>query len=336
MKKIIPIILLIMLPLLLQTGCTEIEDSEPADGALTETGETAPPSYPVTAGGLVFADSPATAASLSPAVTEMIFELGYGDRLVCRSSYCDYPGEALELPEAGSGANPDINRIIELSPELVITQSPLANTDLSALKNAGIAVLDLPSPENPEQLCENYRTLGMIFAGETIGVQLADSCTAPLKSALRSANGSCSSLVFIMEITEQGYLTAAEGSFAGSYISEFGSNALPSGTGYLLTSDELIDADPQVIFLAKPLSSERIPQEVRDRLSAFSSGYVYVIDSSLIQRPTSRLAGVTRSISEKLREDTGAVPFTEGYAVIESTADMDITETGSPGEAELS
>lgn len=335
MKHII-LIIFMLLTLLLWTGCSEIEDNEPVGGLAEQTEQTESPSYPVTAGGLVFADSPASAASLSPAVTEMIFELGYGDRLVCRSSYCDYPGEALALPDVGSGANPDIKAIAELAPEVVITQSPLANTDLSALKNAGIAVLCLPAPVSGEELCENYRTLGKIFAGETMGVQLADSCTAGFQSALRSAKGSCASLVFIMEVTEEGYLTAAGESFAGSYISAFGENAVPGEAGYLLTDERLISIDPQVIFLAKPLTSESISGEVRERLSAFSQGYVYVIDSSLIQRPTSRLEGVTRSISERLREDTGSAAFTEGYAVIEGFQETDITDTEFPGGAEFS
>lgn len=316
MKRLIFIPLLL---LILFAGCTEIADEEPASGLIEEMTEAAPPSYPVTVEKLVFSRSPDRAASLSPAVTEMICEMGFGDKLICRSIYCDYPEEAKALPTAGSGANPDINELISLSPEVVITQSPLSNTDLALLKSAGIAVLILPAPSSAEELYENYRSVGMIFAGETEGAKAAEECTGDLRSAIRSAKNSCDSLVFIMEVTEGGFLAASKGSFAGDYISRFGRNAAADSEGYLLTNEQLLAADPQVIFLAHPLSSGDIDPETAEQLSAFANGNVYVIDSSLMQRPTSRLAGVTRSITEQLKKDIGMNVFTEGYAVIEET-----------------
>ncbi|MCM1578067.1 MAG: ABC transporter substrate-binding protein [Ruminococcus sp.] len=326
MKRIIYFTLFILFPLTLFVfaGCTEITEDDPLSVSGGEITETAPPSYPVTAGQLVFSRSPDTAASLSPAVTEMIFEMGFGDRLVCRSIYCNVPDSALLLPTAGSGANPDIDGIITLSPELLITQSPLANQDLALLKSAGIAVLTLPAPSSVEELYGNYSLLGQIFAGQTEGERLAEECTNELKNAVRSARNSCSELAFIMEVTDGGFLTASPGSFAGNYISRFGRNVTDSGEGYLLTEAQLLSADPQVIFLAYPLSSEDIDPQVTAQLSAFANGYVYVIDSSLMQRPTSRLAGVTRSIADQLRQDIKGDVFTEGFVVIEETG----TENG--------
>ncbi len=326
MKRLL--FLIFLLPLFL-AGCKEISEDEPLPASGGEITEAAPPSYPVTVEQLMFSRSPETAASLSPAVTEIICEMGFGDKLICRSIYCDYPAAATLLPTAGSGANPDINELIALSPEVVITQSPLANTDLSLLKSAGITVLTLPSPASAEELYENYRSIGQIFAGETEGAKIAEECTADLESALRSAKNSCTDLVFIMEVTEGGFLAASKGSFAGDYISRFGLNAAANSEGYLLTSEQLLAADPQVIFLAYPLSLSDIDPEITGRLSAFSNGFVYVIDSSLMQRPTSRLAGITRSISEQLRQDIGTDVFTEGYAVIEETnvTDEEYTES---------
>ena len=95
-------------------GCTKVteEDAEalPADNtAVTEQ------PYPVTAGGLTFNSSPVTVGSLSPAVTEMLFELGFGDRIICRSEYCDYPESTENIPSVGSAVNPDIDGIIKYS-----------------------------------------------------------------------------------------------------------------------------------------------------------------------------------------------------------------------------
>ncbi|MCM1524348.1 MAG: helical backbone metal receptor [Ruminococcus sp.] len=304
MKKRLVSFWLITLTIVCFCGCTDIAERERYNVSETTGGEERP--YPVTAENLVFNSSPETVGSLSPAVTEMIFELGFGGRLVCRSSYCDHPKEAESIPEAGSGANPDIDRIIACSPALLITQSPIANKDVARLGEAGISVLMLPSPSSLEELYGCYESLSMIFNGSVEGEAAAEQAVSGLKSAVSEAKGSCESAAFIMNVSE-GELSAATGdTFAGDFVSVFGRNIAGNSHGFSLSAEELINADPQVIFLANPLKTSDIDYEITSRLTAFSEGHVYVIDASLTERPTSRLAGLIRSVSETLREDMGA------------------------------
>lgn len=290
--------------IVLLCGCTDISEGSPESGyASVDEGEKP---YPVTVENLMFNSSPETVGSLSPAVTEIIFELGFGDRLVCRSSYCDHPEQAKSVPEAGSGANPDIDRIIAFSPVLLITQSPIANKDVARLSEAGISTLILPSPSSLEELYGCYTSLSLIFNGTIDGENLAENALADLKNAVAQAADSCESAAFIMNVNGGEFSAATGDSFAGDYISVFGRNIGEGLTGFSLTAEELIAADPQVIFLANPLETSDIDYDVTSQLTAFSSGHVYVIDASLTERPTSRLAGLTRSISKALREDLGS------------------------------
>jgi iron complex transport system substrate-binding protein len=66
------------------------------------------------------ADPPQRVISLVPAVTEMIFAMGAGSRLVGVSSYDRFPGEAARLPRVGGLLDPNIERILILQPDLVI------------------------------------------------------------------------------------------------------------------------------------------------------------------------------------------------------------------------
>ena len=59
--------------------------------------------------------------SLSPALTELIFYLGSGSRLIGRSDVCNYPSEAALLPVAGKFADPHVERILSLKPTLIVT-----------------------------------------------------------------------------------------------------------------------------------------------------------------------------------------------------------------------
>lgn len=59
--------------------------------------------------------------SLVPALTEMLFAIGAGPQVIAVSSYDDFPPEAQSLPRVGALLDPDVERILTLKPDLVIT-----------------------------------------------------------------------------------------------------------------------------------------------------------------------------------------------------------------------
>ncbi|HEX9662560.1 MAG TPA: cobalamin-binding protein [Candidatus Binatia bacterium] len=58
--------------------------------------------------------------SLAPSVTETVFALGFGDRLVGVTTYCDYPAEAQKLPKIGGFMSPSLEAIVAKRPDFVI------------------------------------------------------------------------------------------------------------------------------------------------------------------------------------------------------------------------
>ena len=52
--------------------------------------------------------------SLSPALTEVVCQLGQGSRLVGRSEVCNYPPEVRKLPVAGRYADPDVEKVLRI------------------------------------------------------------------------------------------------------------------------------------------------------------------------------------------------------------------------------
>ena len=92
--------------------------------------------------------------SLVPAVTEMLYEIGAGSRLVAVSSYDTYPPEVKKLPNVGALLDPNIERILSLKPDLVIVYG--SQVDLKQqLARAGISVF-------------NYRHAGLADVTTTI------------------------------------------------------------------------------------------------------------------------------------------------------------------------
>ncbi len=66
------------------------------------------------------AAAPARIVSTSPSITETLFALGLGDRVVGVSTYCRFPPQAATLPKVGTFLKPDAELIAGLRPDLVL------------------------------------------------------------------------------------------------------------------------------------------------------------------------------------------------------------------------
>jgi iron complex transport system substrate-binding protein len=106
--------------------------------ALLVVSAAASPNYQITK-----SPDPAVAriVSLVPAVTEMLYEIGAGGRVVAVSSYDTFPPQVKQLPNVGALLDPNVERILSLKPDLVIVYG--SQIDLKQqLARAGIAIFD--------------------------------------------------------------------------------------------------------------------------------------------------------------------------------------------------
>ena len=79
--------------------------------------------------------------SLAPNLTEIVFAVGGGDRLVGRTSYCNYPPEAKSVTEVGDTLHPSLERVISLKPQVVlISTASQLEVFTQQLENQNIAV----------------------------------------------------------------------------------------------------------------------------------------------------------------------------------------------------
>lgn len=115
--------------------------------------------------------------SLSPAATELVFALGAGDRLVGRTTWCDYPPAASAVPSVGDGLNPNIEAVAARRPDLVVLyHSPLNETAAAALGRLGIAAA-IVKQDRFEDVAHAARLLGRLLGRERAGDSLAAALT---------------------------------------------------------------------------------------------------------------------------------------------------------------
>jgi len=63
---------------------------------------------------------PRRIVSLAPSMTEVLFGLGLGERIVGVTSFCDHPDEAKKKPKIGGMSNPSLEAVVSLRPDLVV------------------------------------------------------------------------------------------------------------------------------------------------------------------------------------------------------------------------
>lgn len=278
------------------SGCSKVEEEVPVTTAVTEVTERP---YPVTAGSLIFKEQPASVGSLSPAITEIICQLGYGDKIIGRSSYCDYPEDVGSKVSLGSAANPDVEAIIAAKPQLLVSHSPIAKKDITRIENAGTRVWIISAPDSVEELYSCYRDIAAVFGGSLDCDDTAAAALKPLFNALFEAQDSVESFVYIMS---PDLAAASNSTFAGSFFSSFGTNAAGDRENISLTEEELTELDPQWIILPYSVSAENLPSG----LSAVENDRIITLDEEMlerIERPTSRLDKVVYDILEQIRGD---------------------------------
>ena len=85
---------------------------------------------------------PARVVSLAPSVTEIVYALGTGERLVGVCGQCDHPREVAALPRVGGYLAPSVETTLALRPDLVIAvPSPGNREAVRAIERAGVRVL---------------------------------------------------------------------------------------------------------------------------------------------------------------------------------------------------
>lgn len=305
-------------------GCTEIDEDAPAPVMATVVSEKP---YPVTAGSLVFEEAPQTVGSLSPAVTEIICELGFEDRLTGRSEYCIYPESASEAAVLGSAANPDVDAIIESAPDLLISLSPIAKKDITAIEAAGTRVWIIAPPQSTGDLYRCYEEIAAVFGGKLNCSAAAEDALEPLKKSLYDARDSMESFVYIMSPE---LAAASDSTFAGNFFSCFGKNAAgkrdeKNGEEDIsMTAEELLALDPQWLILPDSVSVYELPEETSG-LSAIKNNRIIVLNDDVlerIERPTSRLDTAVYAILDQINEKSG-----------ENAADNENNENGENSES---
>lgn len=138
-------------------------------------------------GASLHAAAPQRIVSTAPSITELLYALGLGDRVVGVTRFCRYPPEAQSKPKIGDYTSPNLEAIAALKPDLVVIQTnPVHLADrLGTLK---LRVLEIDQ-ENIAAIYKSIDVVGAATGTERRAAQLRDSIHQGLNQIQTSVSG---------------------------------------------------------------------------------------------------------------------------------------------------
>lgn len=250
---------------------------------------------------------------MAPNITEILFALGLGERVVGVTRFCDYPPETRLLRRIGGLVDANIEIIQSLDPDLVIAfrGNPLRLVD--RIGKLGLPVFVLDIGEGLEALFPLIAKIGRVTRSE----DRADALVSGLRSRLEAVDAILRPIparprVFVL-LYGQGLWTCGGESYVDDLIDRAGgvnvASSLPK-KWVLYKPERILEDDPEVIFILArspgDFEAGRVWLMKKAGLSgvaAMRSGRVYELDENAASRFGPRLVDVLDRMARLLHPE---------------------------------
>lgn len=326
MKKVVSLVLIAIM-VLLMVACgnnsnevAEMTDTannqqvnEPANDTTGEaTDEDAVAYEPVTFTDgmgieIEISEEPMRIISLAPSMTEMIYALDLGDRLVGRTDYCNYPEAALAVESIGSLREPNVEGIIALNPDLVLMSTHASEEAHAKFEAAGIKVAVLTAQESFDGVYQLLEQMGTIFHVEEKAQAIIEDMQADVKDVMDKVAGvEKKTVYYVVGFGEYGDFTATGDTFIHEMLEMAGGeNIAADGEGWSYNLETIIEKDPEYILCSElyDTKGQLEATEGYQDLTAVKEGRLVAINQDLLSRQGPRLAEGLKVIAQVLHPE---------------------------------
>lgn len=254
-------------------------------------------------------DGPVTRiVSLAPNLTEIVFAVGAGNKLVGRTSYCDYPPEAKAVAEVGDTLHPSLERIIALKPQVVLvsTASQL-EVFTQQLQNQNIRVV-VTDPHDLEGVFRSIQQIGEMTGQKTQADNLVSKLRDRVNTIEQAVKDKEPVRVFYQVSAEPLY-TAGHDAFVTDLLRRAGAASVTAdvpGAWPKYSNESALAAKPEAIILPTGGSMGSVNSDVTEALRnspAVLQGRVYKINDDYLTRPGPRAIDGLEAMARALHPD---------------------------------
>lgn len=259
--------------------------------------------------------------SLSPAITELFYELGEASLLKGVSSYA--PEQAASKEDCGTAQNVDLDAVKTLKVDLLFTDTPLLTEQLTQLQQMNVTVLEISRPRSVEDMGERAELILLALYGKEAGQEKADAFLEELEDAWESLENTGAAVVDEEKKTALLLadldLVATGDCWEGDLLELIGFNNLAKagddwqipqaqttedGTVSYLYDDVIVEWNPDIIIYNSELNVEDIKaSELYLNSSAVANDALYPLDWSLLQMQNLELSESLDAVVSELYPD---------------------------------
>jgi iron complex transport system substrate-binding protein len=250
---------------------------------------------------------PGRIVSLTPAVTETLFALGAGDRLVANSDFDDYPSQVTSLPHVASFTGVDVEKVVGMKPDLVIAGGNGFNPPeaIAKLRAVGIPVV-VTYADSTDAILRDIELVGSAIgdgpAASALTAWMHDRIDAIAAAVKAGQAGKAPSVFYELDATKDIYGPAPD-SFLASMIQLAGGDPVTTGDPavFAIPIEQLVKADPKVIVLGDAAYGTT-PADVAARpgwggIAAVKSDAIRPVDDTIVTRPGPRIVDGLRALA---------------------------------------
>jgi iron complex transport system substrate-binding protein len=234
--------------------------------------------------------------SLAPSVTETLFALGLGDRIVGDTDFCDYPPEAKLKRRIGGPVDPNIEVIAALHPDLVVGARSINRlASVHSLEQLGIPVYGT-DPRSVEQVLTSTERLGELLGAGDAGRSLLANLRARLSQIDRRLKGLPPQTV-MMVVWLDPLISVGRNTFLEDALRRAGAHSIidTQQSWPNINLEEVIRLQPKYLIFSSddPQQVQRQLAELQDRLAWRQLDAVrnrrFIVVSEAISHPSPRL-----------------------------------------------
>jgi iron complex transport system substrate-binding protein len=251
--------------------------------------------------------------SLAPSITEVLFALGLDSQIAGVTDFCDYPAACLTKPKIGGFVTPSLEKIVSLKPDLIIgIKDGNREETIQRLKELGFSVFRV-DPKGFDGVMKMIRNLGEITgraerAGDIVRTMMEK------KEHIQSLIRPLYLPKVFYQVGDAPMVTVGKGTLTDDLIRLAGGRNVAENEfmNYPFYSVEaVIKAAPEVIIMSSMDNRKDYSNLIRKwqdwkTIPAVKRNAVHVIDSSLVDRPTPRIAEGLETLARMIHSEVFA------------------------------
>jgi len=242
--------------------------------------------------------------STAPSVTENIFAVGAGDRLVGVTTFCNYPEQAKAIAKVGDTMNPNMETIVALKPDVVFVSTASQIEAFTKTLEANHISVYVTDPVTLDDVYTSLEKLGDILGTSGKAADVLQQMRTRVGDVWSRVGNESRVKVFV-QISREPLFTIGKESFINSLIVRAGGESVTENveTAYpKLSKEKALALNPEFIVLSESEDNQK-PNEVFKDSLAEKNGRVYKVNADILSRPGPRLVDALEQIAKQLHPE---------------------------------